>query len=188
MAETKNPDNIRIYGDDESAVWIAPKGTVLPATLEDPPAPFKALGWLSEAGAPFSVSVDVEKFKGWQGGAIVRTKVTSTEKSIKVECLEENPLVTELYYDHKPATVTGSGLTKMARIDLPKGIGTVERAAVVRYQDGGVTKYLVCENVQVGDREELPHTSGDITAYGMTLEIVGDAYILTNAPAYIEGE
>jgi hypothetical protein len=179
---SKNYEDIRVYGDLESEVFFAPKGTALPTTIAtDPAAPFDAVGWLSEDGVSLSVTTDVTKFKGWQGGATLRTKVTSTEKSFKIQCLQETPGVTELYFDHGAATVAAG----VAKIDLPEGIGTVERTAVVKFVDGDVTKFLCCENVQVTDRGELAHQNAAMTAYELTLEIVGPAYILTNAEAYV---
>lgn len=188
----KNSDNIRVYGDLSSEVFLAAKGTALPlatVALTADPAGFKGLGWVSEDGVNLSISTDVEKFKGWQGGAPLRTKVTSVEKTFTVTALEEAPAVTELYYGHAPVTaanVTGTGAAAVAKIDLPEGIGTVEKAAVIRFVDGGVTKLLCCSNVQVSERGEAPHTNSDITAYEFTFDIIGASYILTNAPAYTQ--
>jgi hypothetical protein len=182
VAETKNYDNIRAYGDLDSEVFFAPLGSTLPTTIAaDPTTPFAAVGWLSEDGVSLAISTDVEKFKGWQGGTTLKTKVTGTEKTISIQCLEETPGVTELYYGHGAPVVTAG----IARVDLPEGIGTVARAAVFKFVDGGVTKYLVCERVEVTDREELSHQNSSLTTYGFTLDIIGDSYILTNAPAYL---
>lgn len=175
-----NYDNVRAYGDLDSEVYFAPVGSTLPTTLADPIAPFAAIGWLGEDGVPLSVSTDIEKFKAWQGGTTLRTKVTGTEKSISIQCLEETPGVTELYFGHGAPVVT----TGVARIDLPEGIGSVSRAAVFKFVDGDVTKFLCCEKVEVTDREEISHSNTDVTMYGFTLEIIGDSYILTDAPAY----
>ena len=177
----KNYDNIRAYGDLDSEVFFAPVGSTLPTTLTDPTTPFEAVGWLSEDGVSLAVSTDVEKFKGWQGGSTLRTKVTGTEKTISIQCLEETPGVTELYFGHDAPVVT----TGVARVDLPEGIPTVARSAVFKFVDGGVTKFLCCERVEVTDREELAHTNTGLTMYGFTLDILGDSYILTDAPAYV---
>lgn len=185
MAETKNYDNIRIYGDLESEVLLAPLGTELPVDLTDLDPAFLAMGWLSEDGVALTVSANVEKFRGWQGGGVLRTKVTSTDKSFTVQALEESPVVTELFFDHAPATVTGTGATAVAKLDLPEGIGTVARAAVVKFKDGDVDKWLVCTKIEVGDRGDVPHTSSGMTIYEMGMEIIGAAYILTNNPAYL---
>lgn len=179
----KNYDNIRVYGDLDSEVYLAPLGSTLPTTLEDPIAPFDALGWLSEDGVPLSVSTNVELFRGWQGGSVLRTKVTSTDKSFRVQALEEKAMVLELYFDANAPVVTGVGAAAVAKMVLPEGIGTVARAAVVKFIDGGVTKYLCCEKVEVGERGEVAHTNSGMTIYEMNFQIIGEAYILSNAPA-----
>lgn len=187
MPENKNYDNIRVYGDLESEVWWGPKGTTLPTAITtDPAPPFWPFGWLGEDGVPLSVGTEVEKFKGWQGGSTLRTKVTSTEKSLTVQALEETPGVTGLYFDHGAPVVTGVGAAAVARINLPESIGTVEGVLVVKFVDGGVEKWLCCELVQVTERGELAHQNSSMTTYEFTLEILGDSYILTNAPAFIE--
>jgi len=177
----KNYDNIRAYGDLDSEVFFAPVGSTLPTTLTDPTTPFEAVGWLSEDGVSLSLSTDVQKFKGWQGGSVLRTKVTGTEKTISIQCLEETPGVTELYFGHGAPVVT----TGVAKVDLPEGVPTVARAAVFKFVDGGVTKFLCCEKVEVTEREDLSHKNSDLTMYGFTLDVIGDSYILTDAPAYI---
>lgn len=183
---TKNRDNIRVYGDLDSEVFLAPIGSTLPVALTDPADPFAAIGWLAEDGIDLEVSTDAEKFKAWQGGTTVRTKVTSTEKSITFQALEETPLVTGLFFDHGAPTVTGEGAAKVAKIDLPEGIGTVERAAVFKFLDGDVWKLLCCESVQITERGTVGHKNSDMTIYEFTAEIIGESYILTNAPAYLE--
>lgn len=184
----KNADNIRVYGDLSSEVFLGPKGTVLPTVITaDPTTPFWGTGWLSDDGINLSVSTDVEKFKGWQGGATLRTKVTSVEKSFTMTALEETPGVSEMYWGHAPVTaamVTGTAPNKVAKIDLPEGIGTIERAAVIRFVDAGVSKWLCCSNVQLSDRGEVSHTNSDMTAYEFTFDIIGASYLLTNAPAF----
>jgi hypothetical protein len=183
----KNYDAIRVYGDLESEVYLAPKGTTLPTVLTaDPADPFWAVGWLSEDGISLNVSTDVEKFKAFQGGTTLRTKVTSTEKTIKFQALEETPGVTGLYYGHGDPVVTGTGTSAVAKIDLPESVPTVERTAIFRFKDGDVEKWLCCELVQISDRGEVPHQNNAMTLYEFTLDIIGDSYFLTNAPVFTE--
>jgi hypothetical protein len=186
VAETKNYDNIRVYGDLDSEVFFAPKGSTLPlAITADPVAPFWAVGWLSEDGVSLEVSTDVEKFKGWQGGTTLRTKVTGTEKTITIQALEETPGVTGLYYGHGDATVTGTAGDQVAKLDLPAAIPTIQQAAVFKFVDNGVEKWLCCELVEIAGRGTLAHQNSSMTTYEFTLDILGDSYILTNAPAYL---
>jgi hypothetical protein len=181
----KDYDAIRVYGDLDSEVYFAPKGSTLPTAITtDPTDPFWAVGWISEDGVSLSVSTDVEKFKGWQGGTTLRTKVTSTEKTITIQALQETPGVTGLYFGHGDPVVTGTGDAALAKIDLPESIPTIEQAAVFKFLDGTVEKWLCCELVQITDRGEVAHQNSSMTMYEFTLEIIGDSYILTNAPAY----
>lgn len=182
----KNLDDVRIYGDLDSEIWLAPKGTTLPTAFEDPIEPFEALGWLSEDGIGLALSADVAKFKAMQGGTTLRTKVTSSEKTLTAQALQDNPLTSALYWGHGAPEIIGiAGPTQHAKIAIPKSPGTVERAAVVKFVDEDVTKYLLCESLQVTDRDEIPHQNSEMSAYGFTFEIVGDMWILTNAPSFL---
>lgn len=190
--ETKNLDNIRVWGDLESEFWLAPKGTVLPTTWGDPDGPFEPMGWLSEDGVTLALSTDVERFKGYQGGTTLRTKVTSAEKTIGMQALQDQPSVADLYWGTPLSTTqvaaSGTGATAIpahAKIALPKSPGTVERVGVAKFKDGDVTKYLLMDRLEVTDREEIPHQNTEMAAYGFTFQITGDMWILTNAPAYL---
>ena len=177
----KSYDNIRVFGDVDTDVYIGAKGSTLPEVLGEPPAPFEALGWLGEDGTPLAVTTEIQKFKAYQGGTLLRTKVTSTEKSVKVQGLESNPLVTGLYFDHGSPVVT----TGVAKVALPESIGTVERSAVFRWLDGEYERLLCCPLVQIGERGEIPNKNDAMTVYEMTFSIIGDAYLLTNEPSYL---
>lgn len=184
MAE-KDYDSIRIYGDLDSELWLAPLGSTLPETLAEPTAPFDPFGWLSDDGVELTVETNVEKFRGWQGGTVLRTKVTSTDRAIAATALQETPLVTSLFFGHGPVTVTGLAEAAVARYDIPESIGTVARAGVASFIDGGVKKFLVCERLEVTNRGAVPHNNNSPTQYEFGLEIIGAAYVLTNAPAYL---
>lgn len=181
----KSYDNIKIFGDLDTDVYVAPKGTVLPIVLGVPATPFEGLGWLGEDGTPLALAAEVAKFKAYQGGTLLRTKVTSTEKSVQVQALEENPLVTGLYFDHGAPVITGTGPTQVAKVVLPESVGTVERAAVFRWIDGDTEKLLCCPLVQIGERSEVPHKGDAMTVYGMTFSIIGECYLLTNSASYL---
>ena len=187
----KNLDDVRIYGDLDSEIWLGPKGATLPTTWGDPTGPtYQALGWLSEDGVGLALSADVQKFRGWQGATTLRTKVTSSEKTITAQALQDNPMTSALYWGHGTPTsvaATGTGPTaipKHAKVLIPQSPGTIERSAVIKFVDEDVIKYLLCESLQVTDREEIPHQNAEMAAYGFTFEIVGDMWLLTNAPAW----
>lgn len=181
----KNLSNVRIYGDLATEAYFATLGSTLPTTLTEPTTPFASVGWLSEdTGIDLELSTEVTKFKGMQGSTTLRTKVTSSEKTFKLQCLEESPLVTSMFWGHGAPTVTGTAPNRVARIDLPENVPTVERASVIRFVDNTVEKFLCCSRVEATDRATVPHKNSDMTVYEITFQIIGACYLLTNASAY----
>ncbi|MDI2032997.1 hypothetical protein [Paenarthrobacter nitroguajacolicus] len=182
---TLNKSNVRIFGDLGTEVFLAPKGSVLPEDVNiDPDAPFEGLGWLSE-GIDVDISVDVYKAKG-VGGVTLRTKVTGTERTIKFQCPEDTPGVRDLYYGiTTPDVVTGAGAAAVAKSQiLPERLPTIQRAAVFKNVDEGITEYLCCTNIEITDRGTLSYKSDKEKIYEFTVELVGDLYILTNDPVF----
>lgn len=190
MAANYNNDNVRVFGSKNDRIVIAPLGTTLPTTgLADLVAPWVDLGWLDESGIPLGVSTDVEKFKGHQGAATIRTKITNTEKTLGINALEDSPVVARLFWGGA-ATATETSLgSGVYRYDMPEGIDTVAVAACVYVEDIGangevVWKMFCYERIEIGEREEIPHSATELSAFRMSAEIVGDSYFLTNSAAY----
>src|SRR5690349_15671894 len=104
----KDRANIRIYGDDSSAVFVAPKGTSGPTTLAAPAGTFVELGWLSEDGIDLDRNENLVEFNAHQGGALVRAKRTSVKDTFKFVCLEETAKVLGLYYAGVAPTTASS--------------------------------------------------------------------------------
>lgn len=181
----RNSDNVRVFGSLDDMLWLAPVGTTMPLTLDVMlPSPWVPAGWLAEAGVPINVSTDVEKFKAYQGGTTIRTKVTATEKSLSWTMLEKTPLALKLHQDAGDPVMISENV---ARVDLPEGIGVVAMAAVLVTVDDDVVDFLCMEKVEIGEREAVPHANNEISGYGMSAEIVGESYMLTNAPAFTDG-
>lgn len=189
MANATNIDNVRVYGSQYDAIYVADIGTPDPeftsaADLLKPlEGKYTNIGWLNEDGIPLAVSTDVEKFKAHQGAAMVRSKVTATERSLTIGAIEESPIVTGMFFDHGAPTKVG---TDLARVDFPKGIGTVAKKAIVILNDGDVSKALVISRLEIGEREDISHTNSELTGYTMTGDITGEMYMLTNSKAYLD--
>ena len=175
----KDRDNVRIYGDDASGVWVADKGTTGPTTLATPAAGFTEVGWLSEDGVDLDRSEDVAEFKGWQGGSTLRKKVTSQEDTFKFVALEETALTMGLYYKGVAAT-TATGVDTFA---ITNQAASDERAWVIDFVDGTTTKRYVVPSGEVTGRATVPHKNSDLTMYEFTVTIYGDYSILKTAAA-----
>jgi len=176
---TKNLANIRIYGDQDSAVYIGDKGSTAPVDLAAPPAAYADLGWISEDGAEISREMSSNDFTAWQGGTIVRSKVSGVKDTIKVTCLEETAIALGLYYPGATSS-TATGITK---ISVPGGSASNEKALVVDFKDDDVTKRYVIPRAEVTGVGSIGHTNSDMTMYEFTFTIYGGFDIITNNPA-----
>jgi len=176
---TKNLANIRIYGDQDSAVYIGDEGSTAAVDLAAPPAAYADLGWISEDGAEISREMSSNDFTAWQGGTIVRSKVSGVKDTIKVTCLEETAIALGLYYPGATSS-TATGITK---ISVPGGSASNEKALVVDFKDDDVTKRYVIPRAEVTGVGSIGHTNSDMTMYEFTFTIYGGFDIITNNPA-----
>lgn len=183
MADLYTEDNVRVWASNGGAVFWAPKGTSLPEAFDEAlDAGFIPVGILSEDGVSEGLSVESNKIKGWPGGRTVRVVATSTEKTFSFTALENTPLIAKLYYGASDPVAAGTG----ARVDLPEAVGVVEGAWVIEKHDGGTVERRCIELGQVTDRGDRTANSSDADGRELTVESVGEDYILTNADAFVD--
>jgi hypothetical protein len=175
----KDRTKIRIYGDDASAVYQAPKGTTGPTTLAAPAVAFVEVGWLSEDGIDLARDANVVEFNAFQGGAIVRTKKTSVKDTFKFVCLQETAVTMGLAYAGAVPT-TATGVDTFA---ITNQTASDERAWVVDLVDGTVTKRIVAPSGEAELTGTISHKNSDMTMYEFTVTIYGDYSILKTAAA-----
>lgn len=173
----KDRDNVRIYGDDASGVWVAPKGTTGPVGLAAPGVGFVEVGWLGEDGVDFERSEDVSDFKAFQGGTSLRKKVTSVDDTFKFVALEETATTLGLYYKG----VTGTAGTGIETYEITDQAVSDERAWVVDLVDGAETKRYIVPSGEVTGRATVGHKNSDLTMYEFTVTIYGDYSIIKSA-------
>lgn len=178
----KNYDNVRIYGDGDSGVWVGPKGAAMPTDLATEPVDHVELGWLSEDGVSVDRSEEATSFRAHQGGVVVRRKKTSVEDTITFQCLEETAATMGLRFAGQKPVLEGD----VARITVKDQTKDDARSWVVDEYDGDyVTRYLV--EVGHAGSGSLAYSNSAMTVYEFTVTIVGDYEILTNSPGVVEG-
>lgn len=166
----KNIENIRSYGDEESGVWIAPKGSTLPTDFGALDPAFEELGWISEDGVNEEHTADKAEFKAWQGGTIVKIKRTSAGFKATVNAIEENDLVRGLIHRGQTGTVTAQ-VTRYNR----KGLTVSDdRAVVLDYFDGGVRKRTVIASADIALTGSASHKNDDLTIHTFEIQEQGD--------------
>ncbi|BDZ40825.1 hypothetical protein GCM10025865_01240 [Paraoerskovia sediminicola] len=174
--------NARIFGSDDDKVQVGPLGSTLPTDLAAVDAAIVDVGWLHADGVPFTPSDSVEKFRGHQGGRVVRTTVTESDLSFTFQCLETTALTLGLQHN-VTSSVTATGTTT---IEATPGRKIEARAFVLDLFDKDDTsihyRYVIPRG-EIGERAEFSHSGSDITGYTFTVEVIGSYQIITNDPA-----
>lgn len=179
-----NAENARIFGSDDDAVSIGPLGSTLPTDLGELDPAIVDAGWLHSDGITLGGDSSVDKFRGHQGGKVVRTKVTESNTTFQFQCLETTALTLGLQHNIKDST-TASGETTMK---VSAGSKVDARAFVVDVydvdgRDTPVHYRYVIERGEIGERSEVQLSNSDITAYQFTVEVIDSYVIITDDPA-----
>ena len=177
--------NARIFGSDSDTVNVAPIGSTLPTTLGALDAAFVDIGWLGPDGISFTPSDNVQKFRGHQGGAVVRTAITESDTSFSFQALESTIENWSLQWN-VTSTGTAGGVTTTV---MTPGRLVLARAFVVDLydrDDATIHHRFVIERGEIGAREAIKAANGEIIAYQFTVEVIaGNDFIhLTNDPAF----
>jgi hypothetical protein len=168
----KNVDNVRVYGDIDSAVWVAAKGTTAPTDPTTAPgAGFVELGWLGEDGMTEMREVDTDQKRAWQGAAIVRTVRTSDTRRFKFVCLETNKTTIGLTRPGStPSTAAGVTTTSVKAYT-----GSDKRAWIIDQRDGSVDNRKVVPDGEVVEMGDITGQNGELVAYEVTVECYPDS-------------
>lgn len=181
----KDYQNVRMYGDLTSGVFVAPKGTTLPTDLATAPAAaFLELGWLAEDGVAEAISADTVEFHGWQGSTLLKRKRTKAGKTFTFQCLEENAATMGLKYRGQVPTVTGAAGAKVAKLEYKNQNVTDERAWVIDAHDGLVKHRHVIPAGAYEVTGTVEYQAANMTILTVEVSVIGEgAYELTNNPA-----
>ena len=184
-----NAENARIFGSDDDAVHIAPLGSTLPTDLGELDAAFQDAGWLHSDGLTVGGDANVNRFRGHQGGKVVRTKVTESGRTFQFQCLETTALTLGLQFNITEKA-TADGVTTMT---VSSGAKVEARAFVVDVfdvdgRDEVVHYRYVIPRGEIGERSEFKLVNTDITGYTFTVEVIGEMFVLTNDPAVADAE
>lgn len=183
-----NPDNARIWGSDDDYFAVADRDAefTVPTTLTTAaPGPFVEAGWIHPDGFTLTPTDEVAKLRGFQGGRVIRTKVTSSETSITVQLLESTALTLGLALGVE-AEAGGEGIIKKHK--LPGSREVVAKQFLVGLFDGDVKWLLHIPHGEIGEKQEVTLGNEDITGYNLTIEIIGDAFLYTEGDEGLAGE
>jgi hypothetical protein len=184
-----NPDELIVANNGQ--VYVAPVGTPLPATASAAlNGAFIGLGLISEDGAAFSRSPDVQEYRAWQRRQAVRREVTGvdTQVAFALEQWNENNV---------PLAFGGGDITPVSggyRYDPPSASdGLDERSMVIDAVDGSTHLRWVIERGSATDAVETQLQRAQLALLAITFKVLapddeGEGwYFLTDAPGFAAG-
>ena len=177
---TVNSENVRIYGSDLDAIWLAPVGTTLPTTIDAAPgAGFEDVGWLGEDGITESATGSVEKKRGHQGNGVMRTRISEPGTTIAFVAEETKAQTQGLRYHEKTVDTATTGVRKVTR---GPGQKVTRRAAVIDFFDADDTtikERWIIPVLEIGPGGDKVANNADVSAFPFSGEIIGDYDVLT---------
>lgn len=168
----KSVENVRVWGDIDSAVYVGDVGTTAPTgPTAAPGVGFVELGWLSDDGLTEARDVKADQKRAWQGGALVRTVRSSDSRSFKFVCWETNLTTIGLTRPGSTPTTT-TGVTHTA---VKAFTGSDIRAWVIDQRDGTINNRKIIPTGEVVAMGDIVGKNGEIVAYEMTVECYPDS-------------
>lgn len=161
-----------------------PTGLAAPAATD-----WKDVGWLHSDGIPFTPSDSVTKFRGHQGGRVIRTKMTESDLTFQFQALESTLLTLGLQFNIKAQATAAAVAPALSvhTLTLSSGRKVIPRAFIVDVYDEDDTNLqwrVEIPRGEIGERSEFTLSNSDITGYTLPVEIIGDWFLVTNDPAF----
>ncbi len=169
----------RIYGSDLDAVWLAPLGTTMPATLAaNPGVGFEDVGWLNtDTGVTETLLGSVTDIRGHQGAGVVRTRIETPGTQFQFVALEQKQMTDELRYDVKSTSTVGGIRTSVRG----SGQRVKPRAAVIDLFDIDDTEVhvrLLIPRLEIVPNGDRLYINSDIAGYPMLGTVIGDITVI----------
>lgn len=174
-----NAELARIFGGDADAIYLAPVGTALPATIDgDPGNDFEDVGWLHSDGITEGATGSVEKVRGHQGNGVVRTRISEPGTTVAFVALESKALTRELRYDVKSATSVAGVRTEKR---TPRQKVTAMAAVIDMFDadDETVKERYLIPRLEIAPTGDRVFVNSDISGFSFTSEIIGDYDVLS---------
>ena len=178
--------NIHIYDGEDSEVAVAPKGTTPQEGVGPATAPMETVGWIDPDGVDESIDQSAEAFRAWQGNKVVKRKITESETTFSIKCLEENAVVHGLKTRGATVTKSGTGADAYAKTVRNRDTATDERQWRIRTiaDDGSEKVYsFLGSHVLTGS---VGHKATEMTVHEFEVTPIGDVTEFTTNKAIVD--
>ena len=167
-------ENIHVYDGEDSEVAVAPKGTTLQEGVGPADTPAEVVGWIDPDGVEESNDQSAESWRGWQGNKVVKRKVTESEITYTIKCLEENAVVHGLKTRGAEVTKVTDGDATYAKTVRNRETATDERVWRIRWiADDGSEKVAIFLGTHTLSGS-IPHQATEMTVHEFEVTPIGD--------------
>jgi hypothetical protein len=162
------------------AVYAGPTSVTAPTSaISSVPAEYNDLGYISEDGVTEAYDEDVQDIQAWQGGAIVRTLISSSKATLAFTMIETKASTLELY--HKGSTV--EQIADGYKIDVVTP-GVVRKSYLLDVLDGSKHIRMYVRDGEVTERGEVTYVNDETISYPVTVtcypvDVSGKSVVLT---------
>lgn len=147
------------------AVYAGPTSATAPTTAVSViPATYNDLGYLNEDGVTETYDEDVQDIQAWQGGAIVRTLISSSKASLSFTMIESKASTLELY--HKGSTMEAISGGYKIDVKLPNAL---RKKFILDVLDGSTHLRIYVPDGEVNERGEITYINDETIAYNVTI-------------------
>lgn len=156
------------------AIWRAPLGTTLPATVEATlDAAFKCLGYCSEDGFTQTTSISTENLKAW-GGDVVDTPMTEkieTDKFKAIEALNVDVLKAAYGDDNVTGTAATGIIVRHNASDQKAAVYVVD----MLLRNGGKQRTVI-PNAKLTSLGDVVYKDNEAIGYDMTFTALAGGF------------
>ncbi|TMS00190.1 hypothetical protein [Nonomuraea basaltis] len=147
------------------AVYAGPTSSTAPTSaVSAVPAGYNDLGYISEDGVTEAYDEDVQDIQAWQGGAIVRTLISSSKASLSFTMIESKASTLELY--HKGSTMEAVSGGYKIDVKLPN---VVRKKFILDVLDGSTHLRIYVPDGEVTERGEITYINDETISYNVTI-------------------
>lgn len=190
---TTNALNALMFGAKDDALWLAKYTPELHEQLmtldidDDIPEGMVDVGWISDEGTSLAFNDSVEKIRGHQANGIVRTFMSESDTTFEATAFESLLETVSWYLDSVVTRETGSKGTVHARYAQRSSRSVVRLVGVWDAFDSAndVHVRLVFPLLELGSRDSIPFKVKELTAYKLSLEVLGEWFDLSDSPGML---
>lgn len=170
------------------AGWCAPLGTAQPASPSTyPPAPWLALGAISDDGLVIGFDEDSQQFTPWGQTTPFRTVITSSVRTFQITAWETNrPIVKSLMFRQEVADL--APVSGVVRFSESATAVPDRRAFMFDVYDGDVLERFYIPEGEITDRGDTTFKQDEMVGYEWTISTYPDSAGITVYHSYIAPE